>query len=67
MKFIALKVRRQTHKVAEQDIKKIFMKAIKKTPALPSFDGDNFKTGCSFLTETEEDNHQQTHSASVAS
>lgn len=37
MKYISLLIRNKTHKVAEKDIKRIYLKSKKQTPFLPSY------------------------------
>jgi len=54
MKYIAIKMRNKTFRIAESDIKKIHIKSNKKRPSLPTYDEENFKMYSPALTETEE-------------
>lgn len=56
MKYIALTIRKRNYKIAECDIKRIFVKPIQKRPSLPAYDNDFIKMGSPALTQADIEN-----------
>ena len=54
MKYIAIKMRNKTFRIAESDIKKIHIQSNKNRPSLPTYDQENFKMYSPSLTEAED-------------
>lgn len=54
MKYIALKMRSKTYKIAECDIKKIHLKQMKKRPSLPHYEDDGEKMYSPAMTQVED-------------
>lgn len=50
MKYISLRIRNKSHKVAENDIKRIYLKDKRETPILPSYSQSDSKLVSPALT-----------------